>query len=84
MVFEHDSREAAEGLVRESPYLRAGLYATPSWLSWRGTAPTLWLRSQTVRAPASRALAVRSISRMSASLIGWSGIRARLLGNSQN
>ena len=26
MVFEHDSREAAESFVRESPYLRAGLY----------------------------------------------------------
>jgi YCII-related domain len=27
MIFEHDSREAAESFVRESPYLRAGLYA---------------------------------------------------------
>ena len=26
MVFEHDSREAAESFVTESPYLRAGLY----------------------------------------------------------
>jgi uncharacterized protein YciI len=26
MVFEHDSREAAESFVSESPYLQAGLY----------------------------------------------------------
>lgn len=26
MIFEHDSREGAEGFVRDSPYLRAGLY----------------------------------------------------------
>ena len=26
MIFEHDSREAAESFVTESPYLRAGLY----------------------------------------------------------
>jgi uncharacterized protein YciI len=26
MVFEHDSREAAESFVRDSPYLQAGLY----------------------------------------------------------
>jgi uncharacterized protein YciI len=27
MVFEHDSREAAESFVADSPYLRADLYA---------------------------------------------------------
>lgn len=26
MIFEHESREAAEGFVRDSPYLQAGLY----------------------------------------------------------
>ena len=26
MIFEHDSREAAESFVRDSPYLRADLY----------------------------------------------------------
>ena len=26
MIFEHESREAAEAFVRESPYLEAGLY----------------------------------------------------------
>ena len=26
MIFEHDSREAAESLVNDSPYQRAGLY----------------------------------------------------------
>jgi uncharacterized protein YciI len=28
MIFEHDSREAAEALIANSPYLRAGLYET--------------------------------------------------------
>ena len=26
MIFEHESREAAEAFVRDSPYLEAGLY----------------------------------------------------------
>jgi uncharacterized protein YciI len=26
MIFEHESREAAESFVRDSPYLQAGLY----------------------------------------------------------
>lgn len=35
MIFEHDSREAAEAFVEGSPYRRAGLYATDGLYEYR-------------------------------------------------
>lgn len=62
MIFEHDSREAAESFVTESPYLRAGLYKAIS-----STNISMRLADARGRCVCSRLLEPRSSSLDSAS-----------------